>query len=189
MSKALILVKSPKPETYKAIIEQLVASNSNITAIEWIYMAIPIDEALTVSSGQNRFRSVSHKSINRVEELLNNLKGVNLIDVTALPKELALQIFAIIAGHRNIKLCTATRDGQQSSYVDLTSEPIVASFRKSYFFQKITIQTIAVLIALSAIAYIAVKISGFDSNSPFIIWLGVFSTVLGIFLSIISLKK
>lgn len=42
MTKALILVKSPRSETYEAVINQLLDSNRGITEITWAYLNIPV---------------------------------------------------------------------------------------------------------------------------------------------------
>jgi len=185
--KALVLIRSARPETYKEVLRQLLQSGHGVNEITWAYLGCPIDKALAPQASPNLQRE-EYVAINSMQDLRPLLKGVSLIDVSGLPKDSMLQVFAAVVGHRNIQLCTISQSSS-TPYVQLTSEPAVAGFRRSFLVQTMLVRGLASIAAISLLAYAIARMGGFDASSPFITWLGVFLGIVGVVLSILSLRQ
>lgn len=185
--KALVLIRSPRSSTYQEVLLQILQSGQGVTEIVWAYVGIPIDKSLAPQAS-TQLKREEYVSVPSMKELAPLFKGVSLVDVTGLPKDLLLQVFAAAVGHRGVQLCTLNQDPSKP-YIELTSEPTVASFQRSFLVQAMLIKSLASIAALSVLAYLLTRIGGFDSSSPFITWLGVFLGIVGAVLGLLSLRR
>jgi hypothetical protein len=185
--KALVLIRSTRPDTYKEVLRQLLQSRHGVNEIIWAYLGCPIDKAL-VPLASPQLQREEYVSINTLHDLKPLLKGVSLIDVSGLPKDSMLQVFATAVGHKGIQLCTISQSSS-TPYVQLTSEPTVAGFRRSFLVQAMLVRGLASVAAISLLAYAIARLGGFDSSSPFITWLGVFLGIVGVALGVLSLRR
>lgn len=146
-----------------------------------------IDRSLTPPSSP-RFSREEYVSINHMDELRSLLNKVSVVDVTGLPKDATLQVFSTVVGHKGVHLCTLSQS-TTTPYVELTSEPLVASFRRSYLFQKNILIMLIVILVCGLVSFPLAKMGGFDSSSPFITWLGIFLGVVGLITGLVGIKR
>lgn len=186
MAKAVILVRSSTRATYEEVLRQLAQLPTSFDELEWIFYGIPRNDEL-VPLGTGHFRKESIQSLPD-DGSHPFVHDAALIDVSGLPKEDATRVFASVLGRRGIRLCSLSRSSARP-YVDLLSDPIVSAFRKSLLLRYLALNVITLVAAVGLVAYIATRLGGFSSTSPFVTWLGVFLGLLGVVVSFLSLRR
>jgi hypothetical protein len=98
MSKACIFVKSPKPDTYRAIVEKVQGRLGKLESVEWIFYQTDRDSDLVPSGFLEEEVDIGIQSVSTTDELIPLLKEADLCDVSALPKEDFVEVIALVMG-------------------------------------------------------------------------------------------
>jgi hypothetical protein len=175
---AIVLVQSKNLATYSAVLGQLLEPGRGVTKITWAFLAPDVDEAV-VPTASTKLAEVSYRRVNDIRELDSLIRSASILDVSGLPKDTLLQVFAIAAGRRNTHLWTLSRtEANLTAYVPLTSNPMIAAFRRSVFVYWAVVWTLISTALLGVLSLVLALLGGLDSSSPFITWLSLFVGVV-----------
>jgi hypothetical protein len=183
---AIVLVQSDNPATYSAVLGQLLEPGRGVTKITWAFLESDVNKAM-VPTASTKLSEESYQRVNDIRDLDSLLRSTSILDVSGVPKDTLLQVFALTAGRRNVHLWTLSRTKANITvYVPLTSNPMIAAFRRSVW-------TLVATALLGVLSLVLALLGGYDSSSPFITWLslfvGVVSFVLGASLTPIRGKR
>jgi len=189
MADACILVKSPNPQTYKEAARRLLQRFPEIRSIDWLFLdSERRDDALTAVTFDVRI-DTTMRSIDGFEELRPHLRGARYCDVSGLPKEDFAQVLGLTLGRSDIHLCTLTRD-PEAPYVDLLSHPVLSAFNRGYIAKLFFFRAALALVCCGLIALALLKVTDWVANpQPWLTWLGIALSVLGVVVSYASLKR
>jgi hypothetical protein len=190
---AIVLVQSDNPATYSAVLGQLLEPGRGVTKITWAFLESDVNKAM-VPTASTKLSEESYQRVNDIRDLDSLLRSTSILDVSGVPKDTLLQVFALTAGRRNVHLWTLSRTKANITvYVPLTSNPMIAAFRRSVFVYWAVVWTLVATALLGVLSLVLALLGGYDSSSPFITWLslfvGVVSFVLGASLTPIRGKR
>ncbi len=190
MSKAVVVIKSSRAETYVNAFTQLLRILPDLSEIVWVYFRTDrISEVIP-----NRLipaRAESTESVAATAaDVTKHLTKAEVIDVSGLPKEDFIQLVPLLVGRRNLKAFTLTMSPQGSAYIDLLSDPTIAAFRRSHLGRLLLFRLAILVIAGGTVGLIVVYvIKAVPDASLWATWLGVFLGIVGLGMSFLSLRR
>ena len=175
---AVVLIRSANPATYEAVLGQLLAPGRGVTKITWLFLGIDVEKSI-MPLASTKLSEEEYRAVADVQALPPLLRTASILDVSGVPKDILLQVFALTAGRRNVQLWTLSQSTTKTTlYVPLTSNPTIAAFRRSVFVYWAVVWTLISAGLLGVVSLGLAKLGGYDSSSPFITWLSLFVALI-----------
>jgi hypothetical protein len=211
MRRARIVVTSTKPDTYVDVLAAI-AAKGEADEVEFIFLETDFDKQL-LSSVQKLLVELSdlpdYEAASRLKisgaplkrDLTALLKSCNLVDVTGVPKELAIEIAATALPNPRIKVCNLRwlgkidsqerfRIGQQVySYADVINEPALRALRKDFIAKNHVIWVFGLMVGASAVLAVSQLVFGLAIPDKVINILSLLVGLGGLLLAYVSLKR
>lgn len=212
--KGKIIHHSNNVDTYVNIIAAMYEAYGEIKEITLSFIDSPVNEKF-IDSLQERLTTYDENPIYKKSArvhlsgesisigLVTSEESLDVIDVSALPKEMAIEVVASTIDRKNIKVCTlqwpenvkfdpgekwVLRDGNHS-YSNLVSKGALAKLYRNYFQKKQVIWIFAaifsVLICMAIIKYI---VPDFAIPSDIVNILSLLVGAAGLYLAAVSLS-
>lgn len=183
MTDVCILVKSGKPETYKAIVAQLRLKIPSINKIIWCFYQIPKNVDLVKNTSADL--SIEYKEAKNPKDISLIAKYVSIFDVSGLPKQDFTEILSVVIGKKNFCLYILNGSYDNPQYIDVMTGPAISSFSKWYATSLIINKLIFSIISIFIFSFALLKITELIPNSGNVTtWLGITIGLISLFLSI-----
>jgi len=213
MMKAKILVQSPNIDTYINIIAAICKKYPSVTEIVFSFLNKSVNDnfindvriKLANLASHNSLYSkgvkVSIEAVIEDENGSNLIDGFNLIDVTAVSKEIALNVAASSVEKKNVKICQLSWtkkfekdekwiiEDNNHLYDDLLSKGALSKLYKNYFQKRTVIFVFAVIFgALLLTSILKIILKDFIIPSDLVNILSLLIGAAGLYLAAVSLR-
>jgi hypothetical protein len=211
MRRARIVATSDNPDTYVDVLAAI-AAKGETDEVEFIFLDSEYKKQL-LSEVQKKMVGLAdltdYEQASRLKisgttlkhDLALLLKNCSLIDVTGVPKELAIEIAATALTNPNIKVCSLRwleklqsdvrfRVGQDKySYADVISDSALNALRKDYIAKKHVIYVFGTIFAATAGLAVAQLAFGWVIPDKVINVMSLLVGIGGLQLAYVSLKR
>lgn len=213
--KALVLVQSPRLETYVNVFAAICRRYKSVTQIRLLYVTDD-SESVTKKAVRERLVELSKdypfyekaadvgKDDDRcsVENLKSYIEGWDIVDVSGTSKEISLTAAAISVSNKSVRVCLVnwlrnfkrnddwilTQDNHE--YVNLLNSGDLALLRKDHFQKKHVIIAFAGIFALlTAVVVLKMLFPTFFIPNVIVNIFGLLIGVAGLYLAAVSLKN
>lgn len=213
--KALVLVQSPRLETYVNVFAAICNKYKAVTQVRLLYLTDDL-ESVTKKAVRERLVELSkeHKFYEKaadvgkdddrcsVDSLKSYIEGWDIVDVSGTSKEISLTAAAISVSNKSVRVCLVnwlrnfkrneewilTEDNHE--YVNLLSSGDLALLRRDHFQKKHVIIAFAGIFALlTAVVVLKILFPDFFIPNVVVNIFGLLIGVAGLYLAAVSLKN
>jgi len=213
--KALVLVQSPRLETYVNVFAAICNKYKAVKQIRLLYVTDDMDSVTKKSIRERLVELSKENSIYEnaadvmkdddkcsVEKLKSYIEGWDIVDVSGTSKEISLTAAAIAVSNKLVRVCLVNwlrnfkrneewvLTGDNHEYVNLLSSGDLALLRKNHFQKKHVIIAFAGIFSLlTAVVVLKMIFPAFFIPNIVVNIFGLLIGVAGLYLAAVSLKN